>query len=219
LTKDLVNCYDDLEMKNWMIVFVIFVLVATPVYGQVTSGESSATTTPTVSTNSPTEKVSPRETVRNEAGENKGVLVQKRKEIITSRYERLKNRLQMFYERLVKLGQRIETRLTKLEETGNDVAEQKAALVTAQDQLTEANSKISGLDAVFETVVNSETPVESFEGLRTAVAEIKQIYTDVHGQYVDIVGQIKGLRKPEEATSSVVPTTSEPERISPTITQ
>lgn len=196
-------------MRNWFIVFVIFVLVAAPVYGQ----------TPTVadSTITPVQKTTTRETVRNEVG--KKTIAQKRAEVMTTRYERLKRRLQLFYERLVKLGQRIETRLTKMDEAGNDVTQQKAALVAAQDQLTEATSKIDGLDVVFETILNSETPAEGFENLRTAVGEIKQIYTDVHAQYVDIVGQIKGLRKPEEATPSVKPTTNESEGVSPTVTQ
>lgn len=211
MTKDLINCYDDLEMTNWFIVFVIFVLVAAPVYGQTPTAADSTIT--------PVQKTTTRETVRNEAGKNGEAMAQKRKEMITNRYERLKKRLQLFYQRLVKLGQRIETRLTKIDEAGSDVTQQKAALIAAQDQLTEATSKIDGLDVVFETILNSETPAEGFESLRTAVGEIKQIYTDVHAQYVDIVGQIKGLRKPEEATPSVTPTTNESEGISPTVTQ
>lgn len=227
LTTNCFNCYDDFAMKKILyLLFVVSLVLVSPVLAQNDNSsdtEANATAVSVTPIVTQTKKdilrtqaeetveearatgTANREEAREQVEEKRAEMKEKRTENLKKRIDRLKRRLTLLHQRLAKLAERIDGRLTKLEGEGQDVTIQKGLLTQAKEELGTVPNKIAELDVVLDEVVASETPGDLFANVKTAVEEIQGVYSAVHSMYVDIITQIKGLKKEESSSPSVTP--------------
>lgn len=151
-----------------------------------------------------------KEQVEERREEVKEKMIVKREERVRNLFSLLTRRFQAAVERLKKLGERINNRLTKLSESGNDVSSYQQQLSSASTLLSQVEQKISGLNSILESALANSDPKSAFDtSLKAEIDSIKEDLKSVHQTYVQIITQIKGLRAPIKTTPPVtaVPTT------------
>ncbi len=82
-------------------------------------------------------------------------------------------RLDVAYGRLLKIADRIDSRIAKLEADGKDVGEAKSHVITARAALAAAQSSIGNIKTTFATVIASDDPEGEFSKVRDLVESIK----------------------------------------------
>lgn len=123
-------------------------------------------------------------------------LTEVRQQRIRLFWGRLKRRLLAAMDRLERLIERIESRLTKFEEANPDLdtASIHNELDEAKEMLEVARTECEAADATIDEILESEDPKAAFEEIREAVMTIKMQLIEIHRILVMVIGDIKGLR-------------------------
>lgn len=143
--------------------------------------------------------------MKEEMAENRAEM---QKEVVSHMAERfdkiLAKRMDAALERLNSISSRIETRLTKLEGQGIDVAKAKSLLAEAKVKITKASSDINTLKGEVEkSTYATSTPRDMANKFKTLAETAKESLKSAHKALVLTVESIKpGQNKPGNATSS-----------------
>jgi len=182
----------------------IFILTGVFVYAQEDETEE----------NPPARMIQNREEIRDRMQEKReemrGEISEKREEVrqtITERKEARKVQLQAnAQERVLKITgkiferfdavlikfdgitQRIESRITKLEEEGSDMTEARSALEDAQSNATETTALILATKEEIELLVSDES---SKEGIRTLMTQVKVSLQETKKSFLKIISLIE----------------------------
>ena len=147
-----------------------------------------------------------RETFKAEAQKRIDALKKRVGEERAKRIEQFFNQMARKFEnaidRLNGLADRIESRLQKSEEAGNDVSKIKDQLKSARDKISAAETALNDAKAKFKEMANSQNPKEAFKQVKILVQGVAQKIKDAHRALVSVVNSIKGLRLGDKATST-----------------
>lgn len=78
----------------------------------------------------------------------------------------MSNRMESAVKRLQNVTDRLNSRLTKMENEGVDVSAARAELALAQEKLQEASQNLASIDAEVNAFVGSATPRENWQNLK-----------------------------------------------------
>jgi len=137
--------------------------------------------------------------------DNSGKSVESRVQNYLKYMENMITRMYAAVERLEVLSQRIDSRITKLEEDGFDMTSSKNLLDDAQVKIDDAKLKISGLSDGYESIIEVDNPKDYFERIRTDVQNIRDILKDIHLSLIEVVKTIRieaGYSEDEVESSS-----------------
>lgn len=101
-------------------------------------------------------------------------------ERITNLAANLSNRFDVVIERLFNVMNRMESRLNKLEASGQDVGQARKYLVTARDSLNRAKANMSDIDTQVSMVVGSTNPREEWRGLKATYSSTRELVRSAH---------------------------------------
>lgn len=137
-------------------------------------------------------------------------LTDKRKEIIRNFAARMFHRMEAAIERLKKLDERIGSRITKLKEKGIDTSKAEIALGTAKTEIGNAETHLAAAKTAAQGAIDSETPKEAFESVRTHVEMTRDAIKKAHKALIDAVVALKGKsgNKGGAATTTATTTTN-----------
>lgn len=142
-------------------------------------------------------------------GERIARLEQRRRAIVVRYFEKMMLRFEAADNRLMKIADRIESRLNKFsQEKGKDVTALKAKLLDARAKINEAEDAIREAKNKLESALNSDTPKEQFAALKSLVQDAKEKLKAAHAALVKVVAEIKGASgspKQETTTPAVFP--------------
>jgi len=120
-------------------------------------------------------------------------LEERRKQMIKKFFEKMVRRFDAAINRLKKLADRIDSRLTKFAtERGKDVTLLRTRLVEAKAKITEAEAAINAAKAGLDGALNSETPREAFEAVKKLISDARDKIKEAHQALVKVVTEIKG---------------------------
>lgn len=105
-------------------------------------------------------------------------------------------------DRLNNLADRIDSRLKKTEDAGNDVAKQRDLLKVARDKITAVETALSDAKAKFAEMAKSENPKEAFKKVKELARGVAEKVKEAHRALVEVVTSLKGLRVGDKATST-----------------
>lgn len=128
------------------------------------------------------------------------------KEIIKRHAEMMFMRINAAIERLKKLADRIGERITKLKERGVDTAKAESLLARARGEITNAENALAAAKTAAQGAIESETPKEAFEAVRTHVEEAKEATKKAHKALVDSIVALKGKSGDRTATTTATTT-------------
>lgn len=147
-----------------------------------------------------------REAFKEEAKQRVEAMKKKLGEERAKRIEQFFNNMVRKFEnaidRLNNLAERIESRLTKTEDAGNDVAKQRDLLKVARDKITAVETALSDAKAKFAEMAKSENPKEAFKKVKELAHSVAEKVKEAHKALVDVVTSLKGLRLGDKATST-----------------
>lgn len=127
--------------------------------------------------------------------ERKEKLNEKTKERITAYADRIINRLTAAINRMLKLADRIEARIIKLEEKftdkGLDLSESKKLVERAREEARNAQTEINSISETFAEIIDVENPRESFNAVRE---HIKNAIISVKNAHKTLVEAIKSVK-------------------------
>lgn len=99
---------------------------------------------------------------------------------ITNLAANLSNRFDVVIERLFNVMNRMESRLNKLEENGQDVGQARNYLVTARDSLNRAKANMSNIDSQVSMMVGSTNPREEWRSLKSTYSSTRELVRSAH---------------------------------------
>lgn len=147
-----------------------------------------------------------REAFKDEAKQRVETMKKKLGEERAKRIEQFFNQMVKKFEnaidRLNNLADRIESRLKKTEDAGNDVSKPRDLLKVARDKITAVETALSDAKAKFADMAKSENPKAAFEKVKELVKGVAQKVKEAHKALVDVITSIKGLRLGDKATST-----------------
>lgn len=147
-----------------------------------------------------------REAFKDEAKQRVEAMKKKLGEERAKRIEQFFNNMARKFEnaidRLNNLADRIDSRLKKTEDAGNDVAKQRDLLKVARDKITAVETALSDAKAKFAEMAKSENPKEAFKKVKELIKGVAQKVKEAHRALVDVVISLKGLRLGDKATST-----------------
>ncbi len=139
-------------------------------------------------------------------------LDERKKERISSFFDRMIRRLEAVIARLDTLIERIEARLAKIEENNEEIDTSviQADIETAKALLAQSSADLEAASESFDAVLEADDPKAAFSVIRETIQGIRDNLKEVHRLLVSVIGDIKGLRvgqttDVEEATDSASP--------------
>jgi hypothetical protein len=119
-----------------------------------------------------------------------------RRENIISYSNQMIARLEATIQRIESLNTRIGTRIDKIKENNPNINLTSILnlLNKSKESVGSANEELTNLKTNLSTIVNSDTPKNSFEKVRASVKLIKTDLQTAHTSLTKIIGLIKGLR-------------------------
>lgn len=130
-----------------------------------------------------------------------------RKEIIKRQTEMMFKRIEAAIDRLKKLGDRIGERIIKLKEKGVNTTKAESLLATAKTEIINAETALASAKTAAQSAIDSETPKDAFEAVRTHVVEAREAAKKAHKALVDSVISLKGKSDNRTATTTATTTT------------
>lgn len=130
-----------------------------------------------------------------------------RKEIVKRQAGMMFMRIEAAIERLKKLADRIGERIVKLKEKGIDTAKAESLLGSARTEIINAQTALEAAKTAAQGAIESETPKEAFEAVRTDVEEARNAAKKAHKALVDSVVALKGKSGSKTATTTATTTT------------
>lgn len=127
------------------------------------------------------------------AGEKNRTRVEETRKIrIKAFYGKIMNRMGAAVIRLQRLSERIDSRISKIEETSAYVSSARALLAVADGKIIEAANALSDAKNKINEILNSEeTPKIMFEKIKDEVRVVKQAIKDAHAALVEVIIAIK----------------------------
>lgn len=123
-----------------------------------------------------------------------GVLSQQKQGLVTNYYNKMSDKMWAMIDRLNVLITRIDARIAVVEEeTDKDLTLVISNVNTAKILLTDTKAILTSSDEMFQTVIASSDPKESFEILRENINDIKMNLVEVHQLLVKVIGNLEGL--------------------------
>lgn len=129
-----------------------------------------------------------------------------RKEIIKRQAAMMFKRIEAAIERLKKLGDRIGERIAKLKEKGVNTTKSEALLASARTEITNAETALAAAKTAAQGAIESGTPKEAFEAVRTNVVGAREAAKKAHKALVDSVIALKGKSGDKTATTTATTT-------------
>lgn len=129
-----------------------------------------------------------------------------RKEIIKRYAEMMFKRIEAAVERLKKLGNRIEKRITILKGKGMNTAKAESLLASARIEITNTETHLGMAKTAAQGAIESGTPKEAFAAVRTHVEEARDAAKKAHRALVDSVVALKGKSGGKTATTTATTT-------------
>ncbi len=153
------------------------------------------------------------ETVQNriqqKTASREGRLTQLKQGIVRKYYEKMSDRMWAVISRLETLSERIEARIEIVDsETDEDLSDIVLQVNNAKALLNDTKILLTSSDDMFETVIASDDPKESFEILRDNINDIKMNLVEVHRFLVKVIGDIYGLKSVRFQVPTPVVTTT-----------
>lgn len=134
--------------------------------------------------------------------DRKNRLGEKKKKRIEAYMTRILKRLQAAVDRLKKLGDRIDTRLEKLEEKGVDVSKARALLADADLEIESAESDLLSIREAIKSVLDGDNPKDLFRDVRTLLKEAQSSVRGAHKALVEAIRAVKASNKTGETETS-----------------
>lgn len=134
-------------------------------------------------------------------------------------WQKLTTRLSAAVDRLDMLIQRIESRLSTIEQNNpdEDTTDIHEQLDQARNDLADAKTKLSALDEIAQEALGSENPKDAFEVVRESIKEVKELLVEVHRTLVHVIGDVRGLRVGQEDLNGVTATPTVEVTVTPTV--
>lgn len=152
-----------------------------------------------------------REAVKENAEEKRAAVKEKvdakRRAQIKEIAERTIKRLSVAIERLTKLGDRLESRLSKLSEGGVDVSKSKELLAEARGKIAEAKTKVDEARAEIDGAIASGDPKEAFQKVREITGAANEKIKEAHKALVLAISSASAKGGLKKATSTPTTTT------------
>lgn len=118
-------------------------------------------------------------------------------------FTQMMNRMDAAVDRLDKLADRVESRLTKIQGAGKDITEPQAALDTARISIAAVHTAIGDARTKFAELSKSNTPQEQFVAIKELVTTVKTKSKEAHAALIEVINSIKrGRLDIKEATST-----------------
>lgn len=208
MTKGSTKVQNELYMKSKLLVFIIIIVAF--LFSVSRHSVSAVTDTSTAGEKRMDiqQKMEEKEDKLNQVKEEVRKRVEARKatqeaEVKERRRERLEfhwgileKRILATINRLMKLTERIESRIAKIKESNPEVDTEDI-----EEQVTEAKSLLEDAKLKYDeaksnmlTLLEAEDPKAAFEDLKESISDIKDTLVDVHRMLVLIIGDIRGLR-------------------------
>ncbi|GMU74031.1 MAG: hypothetical protein AMXMBFR44_2300 [Candidatus Campbellbacteria bacterium] len=141
-----------------------------------------------------------REEIKNRFEEKRAEFSADRQQKIANILERVITRLQSAIDRLTGFADRIDARLTLLEDEGLDMDVPQGHVDAARDTLDDAQEKLNGIDPseILEDL-GTTTPPTAIGTLRAELVAVKELLREAHGQLIDAISSIKaGLQRNDD---------------------
>ncbi len=116
------------------------------------------------------------------------------------------NRMNAALDRLMGIGDRIDSRIEKLGAAGANVTEVKQLREESKVKLGEAKVKIAGLKAAIEAEISTSTPANPGEGMQRIKTVVKEAEESLKAAHRSIVAVIESLKKIRVTTSATTTT-------------
>ena len=192
------------RMFLWQFSFFLFLFgsVLVPVFAQTTTPTSTIETTATTSTTTP-EIVPPAAPVPVPV---QTIILEKRtQERIINLAANISNRFDAVITRLDNIGNRLNTRISKMKSDGYDTGNAEESLANARTAITEARTEMSTIDTAVNAAVGSQFPKVEWQKVRTKYLTARERIRIAHTEMRATVSTLKNAGKiapPATATSS-----------------
>lgn len=126
--------------------------------------------------------------------ERRQKLEEKRAERIAAYAERMVKRMNAAIDRFEKISDRVSSRIAKIEEKFGDrvdLSESKTLLEAAQLEINNARASVDAINAELALVLESDTPKEAFEQVRTLFSNAKGDLKSAHTSLVEAIKSVK----------------------------
>lgn len=105
-------------------------------------------------------------------------------------------------ERLNVLGDRIESRIEKIEEAGYDMTDARALLETAREKITEADTETATALDDAKTALSEDMTRETFGAIASTLAHAKENLREAHQALVEVIRNMKASIEREMETET-----------------
>ena len=123
-------------------------------------------------------------------------LTEKKQERVRTYFGRLTNRFDAAIKRLEILIERIQSRVTKLSESGEiDTSDIEAQLAEAKELLNKASADLQAAADSMDEVLDANDPKTAFGVIKETITAVKTKLKEVHLILVHTIGDIKGLHE------------------------
>lgn len=112
-------------------------------------------------------------------------------EIMERRLGNLEQMFELRVDWLDNIITRIESRMVKLSANGVDTSEANAKLATAKTALVATRAEIAGVMDQAEAALTSNTPLQSFRGIKGVIGGLSEEIKAVHRQLVEVITLLK----------------------------
>lgn len=120
-------------------------------------------------------------------------IAERRKAIIRRFFKRMLFRFQAAINRMRRIADRIEARLTKMEGRGIDVSELREELASVRENIDLAEGLLEGLEQKLEEALAADDPQAAFGLVRETVQEVRDLLVDIHRKLVEIITKMGKL--------------------------
>lgn len=131
------------------------------------------------------------EELRQRWEDHKAQLSERRKQNIKNHIERIIQRMKQAVERLEDMANKIEGRLSRLQEEGADVASLQLLLEEARSAISRANASLDTAAVDLRTAPDADNPADALGKARALLENVKTTLKEAHAALVEIVVEMK----------------------------
>lgn len=189
-----------------LVLLMVSVLMSTPLF------LFAQTSTPTTTEDMPTVET-PVTTTASPAPTARISLTPVAQTRLTNLAANISNRLDAYLRRFDNVATRLNSRMTKMEAEGKDVAAARATLASAETQLATARQTLASIDRDVAAFVGSDNPREAWARVKTTYTTSYTALAAAHADLKTVVTLLSdaGTIPPAETATSTVDTVTETE--------
>ncbi len=146
-----------------------------------------------------------RENIEERRDERRDEMKQRILDRVMLHVERVIKRLTATVERLEKITDRIDSRISTLQNEGLDMSAAKAETESARTNLAAALVEIGHIQGIANTVLASSTPREKWNTVETAIKEAKDKIKAAERDLREAIAAIKKIRRADDDTDTTAP--------------